>query len=443
MSTPAAADPVVDRLRTQIEEANREVVKRLTTSALILDDIAPAGEVVPFFKQNPKGVLHAGPPIEWTRMCGAMQGAIVGMVLVEGWASTVEDAYKLMASGAVKTGSANENSAVGPMSGVISPSMPVFVILNRTFGNRSVSRPADLHQQFGNYKDLTAIRLWRDTIAPTMRIGLKALGKPLELGPMLQSCLEMGDELHNRITALTNLLVNELTFGLLKQGIPHDAIVAMFDFSFKNANGPRLALGLAMAAAQATLEPATKVEYSTVLTCMSRNGVDWGVRVSSMHPQWFVAPAPTCHKYYIFPPYTREDFGNDMGDSVITETNGWGGLIAANSLALAYVVGATPEEAFEISRFNQKLVIAENPQYKIPAFGYRGAPCGIDLRQIAAHKQGPVINTGIAHKDAGHSVVARGLLHTPMLCFEKALAAYCTKYAVTQEQLVATLKPAQ
>jgi hypothetical protein len=249
----------------------------------------------------------------------------------------------------------------------------------------------------------------------------------------------MGDELHNRINATSNLLVNELIEGLVKVKSPYETISKVLDFTFKDPNGVRLSLGLAMACAQATLEPATQVEYSTVITCMSRNGVDWGVRLGACHPRWFTTTAPTCHKYYIFKPYTREDFGNDMGDSVITETNGWGALIAGNSLALAYVVGATPEEAFATQHENSKLTLAENPQYKIPAFGYRGSPCGIDVRQIVARRQSPVINTGIAHREAGHSVVARGLLTSPIDCFDQAFNAFCTKYSCTSDQLKATL----
>lgn len=46
----------------------------------------------------------------------------------------------------------------------------------------------------------------------------------------------------------------------------------------------------------------------------------------------------------------------------------------------------------------------------------------------------------IAHREMGHSVVARGLLTPPYAAFEKAAQSWCAKYGVTVEQLVATLE---
>ncbi len=163
-------------LKEKIDHANSEVIKRLQTASLELEDIAPAREYIPFLRDNAKALLHAGPPRPWSTMCNAMKGAIVGMVLLEGWAQTVEEAYKLMDSGEVKTAANNEHSSVGPMSGIITPSFPVFVVHNKTYNNRSFSRPADLHQQFGNYNNIDAVRKWRDIVGPALRKGLKALG---------------------------------------------------------------------------------------------------------------------------------------------------------------------------------------------------------------------------------------------------------------------------
>lgn len=429
-------------LHEKIERANAEALHRITSGEVSLVAIAPAGEVMPFLRDHPKSLVHAGPPIAWRDMANAMKGAIVGMVLLEGWASDEAEARALLDSGKVTLGSANENDAVGPMSGIITPSLPVFVVENKTFGNRSFSRPADLHQQFGNFAKLEAVREWRDVVAPGLAQGLRQLGE-VPLIPLLNRALEMGDELHNRPNALTELVANHLQMGMLNAGVSSTTMLACADFIHVNPNGVRLTLGLAMAAAHALMKPAMGIDYSTIVTTMARNGVEWGIRVSATGPVWFKAPAPTCFKYLAFPPYTPADFGNDIGDSVITETVGWGGFVLSNSMALAYNVGCSPEEAVEITKRNLTLMSGTHPHIKVPAFGYNGAPVGLDIRRVISSSYSPVINTGITHKEAGHSVVARGLVKTPLQCFQGAFDAFCEKHNVSRGDVLATLRPQQ
>lgn len=316
------------------------------------------------------------------------------MMLMEGWAKNKDEALAMLMSGKVAHAANNDHNSVGPMSGIITPSFPVWVVLNKTSGTRHFSRPADLHQQFGNYDKIEAVRAWRDTVGPSLRAGLKHL-PPLHLIPLLNKALECGDELHNRVNAFTDLLAAQLAMGMIRANVPADTQLLTLHFIHHDPNGVRLTLGLAMACAQALLYPATKVEYSTILTCMARNGVDWAVRVSPLHPQWFTAPSPTCHKYHTIGTYKREDFGNDMGDSVITETAGWGAFLMANSMALAFNVGCTPEEAFAIMADNRKYTCAENPHIKVPALAFGPAPLGIDLRRVMKHKSVFLINTGV------------------------------------------------
>eukprot|EP01126_Amoeba_proteus_P038891 TRINITY_DN4075_c0_g1_i13.p1 TRINITY_DN4075_c0_g1~~TRINITY_DN4075_c0_g1_i13.p1 ORF type:complete len:326 (+),score=60.13 TRINITY_DN4075_c0_g1_i13:503-1480(+) len=325
------------------------------------------------------------------------------------------------------------------MSGIITPSFPVYVVRNRTFGNCSFSRPADLHQQFGNYHKIEAVRAWRDLVGPSLRAGLTALAG-VDLYPLLQKALECGDELHNRVNAFTDLLAAQLAIGMIKADVSKELQLQTLHFIHNDANGVRLTLGLAMACAQALLNPATQVEYSTVISCMARNGTDWGVRLSATHPRWYTAPAPTCHKYFIFPPYKREDFGLDMGDSVITETAGWGAFLSANSLALAYNVGCTPEEAFSVQQSNQEYCLSVNEKLLVPSSAYKPAPLGIDLRRVIEKQKVFLINTGIAHAEMGHSVVARGLLYPPYDVFGDAAKDWCKKYDIPIEQLVQTLE---
>jgi len=173
---------------------------------------------------------------------------------------------------------------------------------------------------------------------------------------------------------------------------------------------------------------------------MARNGTEWGIRLMAGHPAWFTAPAPTCHKYFIFPPYKREDFGNDMGDSVITETAGWGAFLSGNSLALAYNVGITVDEAFEGQKFNLDYCLGQNEKLKVPSFGYKPAPIGLDLRKVIQRNKPFLINNGIAHKDMGHSVVARGLLWPPMDAFTNAAQFWCKRHLVTMDQFIKSLE---
>lgn len=54
---------------------------------------------------------------------------------------------------------------------------------------------------------------------------------------------------------------------------------------------------------------------------MTRNGVDFGIRLSGTGDTWFTAPAPQVNALY-FPGYGPNDANPDMGDSSITETMG-------------------------------------------------------------------------------------------------------------------------
>jgi len=344
----------------------------------------------------------------------------------------------MMAKGEIVWAANNDHQSVGPMSGIITPSFPVYIVHNRAFGNKSYSRPADLHQQFGNYHKIEAVKAWKDSIGPNMAKALKATG-PIDLYPILQASLDSGDELHNRVHSFTVLLAAQLAIGMVKADIPKETQLNVLNFVYNEPNGVRLTLGLAMACAQAILNPATGIPYSTVMSCMARNGTDWGIRVMSTHPEWYTALAPTCHKYYLMNNYKREDFGNDMGDSVITETAGWGAFLSGNSLALAYNVGITVDEAFSGQKTNKEYCLSTNPKLKVPSFGYEPAPLGIDLRKVIQAKKPFLINTGIAHKDMGHSVVARGLLYPPMDAFTKAAEGWCKAHNVTMDEFVKSL----
>src|ERR1041385_214886 len=102
-----------------------------------LEGIGVAREVLP--NLGSRTILHAGPPIAWQRMGGRIGGAVGGAILYEGWAEAADAAAALAKSGDIQFEPCHPHAAVGPMSGIISPSMPVWIVANATHGNRAFS----------------------------------------------------------------------------------------------------------------------------------------------------------------------------------------------------------------------------------------------------------------------------------------------------------------
>lgn len=410
-------------IKQKIEQANEEATKRIGAGDPVLVDIAPAGEVIPGMEG--KMITHAGPPIEWERMCGAQQGAIIGMVLYEDWAKTPEEARKVLEEGEIRLEPNHHHDAVGPMAGTISPSAPVWVVENRAFGNRAYCRQVEPKQQFGEYSEeaLDGLRKWRDLFAPTLRDALKALGE-VELSPIIIQALQMGDELHNRNSASSSLFANKMAMGLAIADVPKDRAIPTLGYL---GGHNLLFLGLSMASGKSITDPAHGVEYSSVVTAMARNGTEFGIRVSGLDGDWFTAQAPVVEGLYL-PGYSAEDGGLDMGDSAITETVGWGGFTIGGAPGILSLVGGTPEEAMAYTREMRKITTALHPTHRMPALGFAGTSIGIDVRKILQTNILPVIDTAIAHKDPGHPIIGAGILRAPEECFKKALTAFGEKY---------------
>ncbi len=411
-------------IKQRIEQANEEAVRRLTAAQPVLRDIAPARDVIPGLQD--RMITHAGPPIEWPRMCGAQQGAIIGQVIYEGWARTADEARALLAQGAIRLEPNHHHQTVGPMAGTISPSAPVWVVENKAFGNLAFCRQVEGNQQFGDYSDqaVQGLRLWRDVWAPTLRQALRTIGE-LDLKPIISKALQMGDELHNRHSASSSLFANAMAVAMAETELPHDAMLGTLKYV---TNHDLIFLGLAMACGKAIADPAAGIEYSTVVTAMCRNGVEFGIRVSGLGEQWFTAPAPVVDGLYL-PGYSAKDAGRDMGDSAITETVGWGGFVLGGAPGILSLVGGTPDEALNYTREMAKITLARHPTYRLPALGFIGAPIGIDIRQVVQTGIAPIIDTAIAHKDAGYPIIGAGLVRAPMDCFKKALVAFGKRYS--------------
>lgn len=411
-------------IKQKIEAANQEAFEKLIQGEPVLADIAPAGEVIPGMEG--KLITHSGPPIEWDRMCGAQQGAVIGQVLYEGWATTEEEARAILESGDVRLEPNHHHDSVGPMAGTISPSAPVWVVENTSFGNRAYCRQVEPRQQFGEFSDdaLQGLRLWRDVWAPSLREGLLSRGG-LPLKPIIAQALQMGDELHNRHSASSSLFANAMGVAMVEAEVTGDALLNTMRYI---ANHNLIFLGIAMASGKAIADAAHGIRYSTVVTAMARNGTEFGIRVSSLGDAWFTAPAPVVVGLMLTG-YKESDAGLDMGDSAITETVGWGGFVLGGAPGILTLVGGTPKEALAYTREMSAITVGEHPTYRMPALDFIGTPIGIDIRKVVQSNIPPIIDTAIAHKEPGHPIIGAGLVRPPMECFNQALIAFGREFS--------------
>ena len=417
---------MTETIRSRIEAANEEAAARIAAGEPVLIDIAPAGEMIPGLADRMS--LHSGPPVTWSRMSGAQRGATIGMAIFEGWAGTAAEAERLLDGGEIRLEPNHHHSAVGPMAGTITRSLPVFVVRNAAFGNTGYCRQVEGRQQFGEFSEeaLDGLRRWRDVQGPALRMGLRRMAEGLRLKTIIAKALQMGDELHNRPVAASSLFANVMAGAMIGAGVPTDALLATLGLL---ANNEFFFLGLSMASAKASADAARGISHSTVVTAMARNGTEFGIQVSGLDGEWFTAPAPRIEGLYLTG-YSETDAGLDMGDSAITETVGWGGFVLGGAPGIVTLVGGTPEQAMAYSREMREITVTSSPTYRIPAFGFEGAPVGIDVLRVVRTGITPVIDTAIAHKDPGYAKIGGGIVRAPMQCFEKALARFAERYGL-------------
>jgi len=409
-------------VRADIAAATRRSVERLTAARPTVVGIGRALDVVPGMR--PDLVLHAGPPVEWERMSGPTRGAVMGGLVYEGLAATPEEAARLAADGRVAFAPCHHHAAVGPMAGVVTASMPVWTVENAAFGNRAY---ATLNEglgkvlRYGAYdaEVLERLRWMERTLAPLLAAALAAHG-PLDLRSLIAQALQMGDEVHNRNRAATSLLIRALAPHLARGPGGGEAVAAVLRFLDGNDH---FFLNLSMAAAKCSLDPAAGIPRSAMVSIMARNGTDFGVQVAALPGRWFTAPAPMVDGLYL-PGFTAADAAPDIGDSVITETAGLGGMAMAAAPAIVQFVGGSAAQALAYTRRMYDITLAEHPVYKIPALDFRGTAAGIDLVKVVETGVVPVVNTGIAHRQPGVGMVGAGLVKPPFECFRQALVAF-------------------
>jgi hypothetical protein len=404
-----------------VEAATQASFQRYLQSQPVLVGVGLARQDIPGMED--RMLLHAGPPIAWHEMCGPMQGAIIGAILYERWAASAEEARKLAGSGKVAFEPCHHHAAVGPMAGIISPSMPVWIVENADRGNRaysSMNEGLGKVLRFGaNSKEVIDRLDWiASTLRPMIETGLKNLG-PVEMKPLIAQALHMGDECHNRNVAATSLFFKRFAPAVLQSAVPHAQLAECLRFM---AGNDHFFLNLSMASCKAMLDAAHGVKNSSLVTAMARNGVRFGIRISGTGDAWFQADALKIDGLY-FSGYGPDDAARDLGDSAITETAGIGGFAMATAPAIVQFVGGTPSDAMANTMAMAHITVGCNNAFTLPVLNFSGTPAGIDARRVLDTSILPIINTGIAHKEAGIGQIGAGITHAPLDCFTRAIEA--------------------
>ena len=408
----------------KIRLANKEVYDRIVGANVVLTGFGKALDVIPGMKKDL--ILHAGPPITWDRMSGPMRGAILGAIVFEELASDLVEAEKLAASGGVKFAPCHEYNAVGSMAGVTSASMFVHIVENKTQGNTAYTnlseQMAKVLRMGANDQSVIDRLIWmRDVMGPMLKEAMELHPTGIDLRNLVSQALHMGDELHNRNVAGTAILIQALTPFIIQTSFTTEQQKEVFEFVLSSDyfSGPTW-----MAFAKAALDGAVGVPYSTVLTTMARNGTDFGIRVGGMKDNpWFVGPSQKVIGP-MFAGYTEEDSGLDIGDSAITETFGLGGFAMAAAPAIVSLVGGTVNDSLNFTRQMETITTGQNPNITIPALNFFGLVTGVDILKVIQTNTLPIINTAIAHKEAGIGMIGAGITHPPMEAFHKAIIAF-------------------
>ncbi|MFE4708018.1 DUF1116 domain-containing protein [Peribacillus simplex] len=413
-----------------IDEANKAVLSKIIGSAPFLVDVVPAKTVID--ELNGKVLLHAGPPIKYEEMTGPMQGSCVGAILFEGWAQTEEEAFVMLKAGEIQFIPCHHVNAVGPMGGITSANMPVLVVENRSEGNRAyctMNEGIGKVLRFGAYSEEVVKRLkWmRDVLGTVLSKALILTEEGLNLNVMIAKAVTMGDEFHQRNIAASLIFLKEVSPFILQADVDEKKRLEVIQFL---ANTDQFFLNVAMATCKAILDGARTIQEGTVVTAMTRNGKDFGIRISGMGDEWFTAPVNTPQGLF-FTGYSQEDANPDIGDSAITEAFGVGGMAMIAAPGVTRFVGAGGfDSALNTSNEMMEICIDQNPNFTVPTWDFQGICLGIDARKVVETSITPVINTGIAHKKAGVGQVGAGTVRAPLACFEKAIEAYAKKHVL-------------
>ncbi len=406
------------------DRANGEVLARITSAEPHLVDLLPAGNIVADL--GPRDLLHAGPPLTgWNeaKQVGALRGSILGSIVHLGWAADLAEAETAAESGEVVLRPANDAGGGGTYAGVIAATTPVLVVENRTAGIRAfaaINEGRGMALRYGANDAHTLERLaWIEgEFAEVMGAAIRRSGG-IDLGEILTQALHMGDDGHSRQKAASALILNAIAPHMAASGLATDAIERALGFI---AGNDIFFLPLTIGVAKSTMSAASDVAGASVLTCMSANGIRFGIKVSALGDRWFTAPVPQVTGKF-FEGFGIDDANQVIGDSEISETMGLGAFAMAGAPALAAYVGGTLEEATRLALEMYDITLAEHPRFTTPQLNYRGTPTAVDVRKVVERDLTPLFNTGIAHKTPGIGQIGAGFVRTPLACYEEAVAA--------------------
>ena len=425
----------LDKREEEINAANDKVVGRLLESQPFLVDAKLAKEVIPELNTGEKVVLHAGPPIKFENMTGPMQGSVIGAMLFEEWATDQDDARKQLENGEVTFIPCHHVGAVGPMGGITTANFPVFVVENKADGTTGyciMNEGIGEVLRFGANSEavINRLRWMRDVLGPVLGQALRTMEEGLNLNVMIARAIGMGDEFHQRNIAASLVFLKEITPSIVTLDVDEQDKADVIQFL---ADTDQFFLNIAMAAGKAMVDYARKITEGCVVTTMARNGENFGVRISALGDEWFTGPVNTPDGLY-FTGYSAEQANPDIGDSAITETVGIGGMAMIAAPGVTRFVGLSGlKDAQAISEEMQQISITNNPTWAIPNWDFKGSTLGIDIRKVVETGITPIINTGIAHKEAGVGQIGAGTVRAPLACFEKALVAYAESLGINVE----------
>jgi len=410
--------------RQRIKKANQHALQRLLDADPVWIDVVEAKDGIPGMTENM--ILHAGPPIEWDRMCPTMKSGIVGGVLFEGWAKTPGDAERLLRTGEVRLDPCHEHRTVGSMAGITTPSMWVYEVEERRSGGRAycaVYEGRGKTLAFGCYGEDTVDRLrWMaKVLGPTLKRAINTLKEGLPLKPIMAKALHMGDECHNRYVASTLLYMDKLIRLFLSLDMPSAGIDTIIRFMTEGHYNSFLTLS--MAGCKAIADAAHGVESSTIVTAMARNGTDFGIRVSGLGETWFTAPAQMIQGLY-FPGHDETEANPDIGDSSITETVGLGGFALLAAPMTMQVVGRGFDEAIQLEQEMSEITIGRHETFTLPYLDFRGTPTGIDVLRVMQTNIAPICVTAMASTSPDTGMIGAGVVRQPLECFRAALRAF-------------------
>lgn len=401
-----------------VDEANAEVVRRLDQGVPMLHGIDRSGAVIPGMGE--RTVLHCGPAIAWVDMPDPLQRSVKAAIVAEGWAHDVNTAAEMLAAGDVVLEPANEHAAVVPMATAIGPSAPVYVVgheAGSATAYSSINQGAGQVPWFGADSDeaIERLRFVRDSVGPVLSDALESKG-PIDVLGLASQGVPMGDDVHMRVQATTNLLLRDLLAHLVRS--THADVAPVADFLSGNH---LMFLNIAMAAAKSLVMWAGEVAGSSIVTTMSRNGATYGIRLPGQDDRWFVTESPPVQDALYYPGQGPETSAPDIGDSAVLELVGLGGPAAANSPAVAGFLGGRMSDAIAATRNMQRICVGESSRFRLPILDNVGTPVGVDIRRVVELGITPAVNTGIIHASDGSGQVGAGVAHAPMECFVEAL----------------------